>query len=205
MADTKVSDLTAASALTGAEQVPVVQSATSKRSTAGAIARTYETVKVVTADQAESAATNTVVTDLSTSGLVAGTYLIKGTVLWKAAATTTGIVLFLSTSGAGSTSLYAQFGTVTTGTTQTTGIAQTSGHVGNNTGLIEGKFQNVSGTSNGGWVGVQNANVPTLTTVDGLLILTGTNSLDLKFASEAGAGSAATVMTGTTLKIEKVA
>jgi hypothetical protein len=205
MADTKVSALTAAATLTGAEQVPAVQAAASVRTTAGAIARTYKTVKVVTADVSESAAAATSVADLSMAGLAAGTYLIKGTVLWKAAATTTGITLFLDTAGAGSTQLYATFNTLTTGTTQTTGIAQTSGHIGNNTGLVEGKYQNAEGTGIGGLVGVQNANSPTLTIIDGLLILTGTNTLDLKFASEAGGGSAATVIAGTTLTLEKVA
>lgn len=206
MADTKVSAFPAASALTGAEETPVVQGGAHKKTTAGAIARTYETVKVVTADVSESAAGNIVVSDLSMAGIAAGTYRITGRILWKTAATTTGITMFFNaSSSAGSNAVYATFTTPTTGTTQTTAIAQTSQPFGNNTMLLESKIQNALNSSPGGWAGVQAANQPVLTTVDGLLVVGGSLTFELKFASEAGGGSAATIMAGSVLSLEKVA
>lgn len=205
---TKISALPAVTTLATTDEFAVNQGGVSKKATVDQVKTAVgATVRVATADQAESAGGATAVTGLGMTGFGNGTYSVSGKILWKSAASGTGIQTFFNLAGSGSVSVYATFWAVTTGTTAATGTPQTSQFIGNNTGLVEAKNQNANNSGNGGWVGAQNANAPALIHIEGLFIVSGggTRSLDLQFASETGGGTAVTVMAGSMLKVEKVA
>lgn len=74
MADTKISEMTAASALTGTEVVPVLQSSTNKRTTAQGIANLGVTGRASTTVASAGAATlNTPAGKVTSEALIAAT------------------------------------------------------------------------------------------------------------------------------------
>lgn len=202
MADTKISALAAASALTGAEEFAVNQGGTSKKATAAQIAAytATDTVNVLTSTQANSTVTPAAATGLTRS-LTAGTYLLKYWVCYRAAATTTGVEFKLNYTGTVSR-LVSTWYTLTTGGAAATGIADQSTTL--TAQMLEGKGQRANNTASGPMQGVDTANADQFAVMEGILIATGSGNLEFQFASEV-AGSAVTLMEGTTLTLTKVA
>ena len=201
MADTKISALTAATTLDGTELVPVVQGGTSKRTTVSEI-RTIDIVKHLGTQATNSTVTPAAITALD-AVLVPGTWGFKVWMIWRAAATTTGMGVHMNASGGAVSKIVGTWYTLTTGTTATTGIAdQASAAATFQT--MEGRAQRANNTSGGPFGGVDTANADQFAVMEGILIATGSGNLEFQFASEV-AGSAVTLMEGTTLTLTKVA
>lgn len=199
MADTKVSALPAASTLDGTEQIPVVQGGISKRTTVADL-RVIDVVRSVTSTQANSTTTAAAVTQLSGS-VAPGTYLVKVWLCYRSAATTTGVEIFLRTTGGTVTRCVATWYTLTTGGAAATGIADQATTL--TAQMMEGKGQRAAGVASGPMQGVDTANADQFAVLEGILIVTATTTLDVMFTSEVAA-SAVTIMEGTTLTLSKV-
>ena len=199
MADSKVSALAAASTLDGTELVPVVQGGVSKRATVAELR--VEQVRVVTSNQASTSTSPASVTALEYASLAAGTYLMKYWICYQTAATTTGIEFRLNYTGT-SSRLVATWYQLTTGGAAATGIGDQN--TGVTAQMVEGKGQRASNAAMGSTQGVDTANADQFAVMEGILIATGTGALQLMFSTEV-AGSAATIMSGTTLTLQKVA
>lgn len=200
MADAKISELPAASLpLDGTELVAVVQGGVTKQ-----VARSdlvvADMVKTLSSNQATTSTTATAATALSTT-LGAGTYLVKVWVVYQAAATTTGIQMYLRHTGT-TTRCAATWYTLTTGTTAATGVADQS--TTSTAQVLEGKGQRVSNTANGAMQGVDTANADQFAVLEGIVIVTASGTLDLMFSTEVS-GSAVTLMPGTSLVVTKAA
>lgn len=202
MADTKVSALPAATApLADTDALLVVQGGVSKQVPAGALFK--ETVKALTATQANSTVTPASVTALEVASLAAGTYAFKYWVVYRSAATTTGIEMMANYTGT-HTRCVATWYTLTTGGAAATGVADQATTA--TAQMMEGKGQRVSATaagSTGTTQGVDTANADQFAVMEGILIATGTGTLRLMFASEVAA-SAVTMMEGTTLTLTRI-
>lgn len=165
---------------------------------AGSSAESYT---VLAATQANSTVTPAVVTNLTKAGIVAGTYLFKYWVCYRAAATTTGIEMFVEFTGTVSR-LVSTWYTLTTGGAAATGVADQATTA--TAQMLEGKGQRVKNAASGPTQGVDSANADQFAVVEGLMIVTATGDLQLKFRSEVAA-SAVTMMEGTSLTLTKVA
>lgn len=201
MADTKISALSSASALTGTEEIPINQGGSTVKTTVGDI-RTIDIVKVVTATQSTTSTTPTAITDL-TSSLVAGTYLLKVWMVLQSTATGTGIGIHLNCSGGTVTTCAATWYSLTTGTTATTGVMDQVS-VAATFQTMEGRAQRANNTSGGPFGGVDTANADQFAVLEGVVIVTATTSLQVMIASETAA-TGVSVRTGTTLTVAKVA
>lgn len=199
MADTKISALTTASALTGAEEVAVVQGGASRKTTVSAI-RVIDIVKCMTTDQANSTVTAASATELEAS-LVPGTHLIKVWICYQAAATTTGAEFRLNCSGGAVSRVVGTWYTLTTGGAATTGIADQSTTL--TAQMMEGKGQRANNAATGPMQGVDTANADQFAVYEGIVMVTTTTTLQFMFNSEVAA-SAVTLQEGTTLTASKV-
>jgi hypothetical protein len=202
MADSKISALPAASAAAAANEFAINEAGTSKKLTAAQI-KAYissDAFAVMASDQANSTVTPASVTALEVT-TAAGTYLVKYWVCYQAAATTTGIQMFLDHSGT-VTRLASTWYTLTTGTTATSGVADQASTL--TAQMMEGKGQRAKNVASGPTQGVDTAAADQFAVIEGLLIVTVSGTLKLMFSSEVAA-SAVTMMTGTTLTLTKVA
>lgn len=202
MADTKISALTAVATPAGTDELAVNQASASKKMTLAQIKAfsNQDTIKVVAADQANSTITAAAVTDLSLT-VAAGTYLAKYWIVYRSAATTTGIQMYLRHGGT-TTRMAATWYTLTTGGAAATGIADQA--TTTTAQMMEGKAQRASNVASGAMAGVDSANADQFAVMEGLVIVTVSGTLDLMFNSEVAA-SAVTIMTGTSLVLSKVA
>jgi len=199
MADTKVSGLTAATApLDGTELVPVVQGGTSKKAT---LLQIREQVPTVVLGSTVVNSTVTPAMGIEATGLGAGTYNVKCWVVYQAAATTTGIEMFLNFTGT-ATRVVSTWYTLTTGGAAATGVADQATTL--TAQMMEGKGQRANNTASGPTQGVDTANADQFAVVEGVVVVTAAGSLQVMFRSEVAA-SAITLQVGTNLDIRKVA
>lgn len=203
MADTKVSALTAASALTGTEEVPVVQGGSSKKATvdqiivyAGTVG--HPRVKALATSHTLAATTATEVTGLGPMTLEAGTYEYRFQLIVQSSATATGIGLGINFTGTAAVrTIHSRY--PTTGTTAATGImASVSASGGIN--MEEHNTQTAFSTTAPNMVNTAgfvtaNANVPVV--IEGILVVTGAGDLELWHSSETAANTS--VMAGSSL------
>lgn len=200
MADTKVSALPAATTpLAGTEEVPINQGGTSKKVAVSDLRA--EQARVIGSSQANSTVTPASATALEVTSMAAGTYLLKYWICYQAAATTTGIEFKLNYTGTVSR-LVATWYTLTTGGAAATGIADQSTTL--TAQMMEGKGQRANNTASGPMQGVDTANADQFAVLEGILVATGTGTLQFMFNSEVAA-SAVTLMPGSTLTLQKVA
>lgn len=167
---------------------------------AGGGGASADTFVVCGADQSNSTVTAAAVTGLATV-VAAGTYLVKYWIVYRSAATTTGIQMYLRHNGT-TTRLAATWYTLTTGGAAATGIADQATTATSQ--MMEGKGQRASAVASGANAGVDTANADQFAVMEGLMIVTVSGTLDLMFNSEVAA-SAVTMMKGTTLVLTKVA
>lgn len=159
-----------------------------------------ETWQVLTAD---AAANNTVTpaTVMSTTGLSAGIYLFEYTVIWRSAATGTGINFQVDYTGT-VTEVTARREYGTTGTSASSGVSD--GLAAVNTGeLLEHASTRSDSGSLGPNAGVDTANANLLDTIRGVITVSNGGNLNLMAASET-AGTAITVQSGTCLVLRKL-
>lgn len=201
MADTKISALTAATAVVAANEFAINEAGTSKKVTAAQI-KTFvnnDTLVTLGSSQANSTTTPASATGLEVA-LTAGTYLIKHWICYQSAATTTGIEMYLNYTGTFSR-LVGTWYTLTTGGAATTGIADQATTL--TAQMMEGKGQRTN-TRSGPTQGVDTVNSDQFAVNEGILVATGSGTLQFMFCSEVAA-SAVTLMPGTSLTLTKVA
>jgi len=199
MADTKISALTAASLpLDGTELLAVVQGGTSKKVTKADFS-VVDTVKTLASTQANSTTTAAAATDLAVTVDV-GTYLVKYWVVYQAAATTTGIQMYLDHTGT-APRVVATWYTLTTGTTASSGVADQATTL--TAQVMEGKGQRADNVASGPTQGVDTANADQFAVMEGIITVTVSGTLNFMFNSEVAA-SAVTLQIGTSLVLTKV-
>jgi hypothetical protein len=157
---------------------------------------TWETL---TADSADITST-TQTTVMTLTGLGAGTYRVKGNLIWKTAATATGIGITLNHTGT-LTQFVSTWWTTTTGGAAATGVADqiTTTITGQ---LVEGKSERVKDTRSSFSAGTDTAGGTQLSIIEAVLIVSVSGDLELKIASETG--TAATLLAGSSLEVNKV-
>lgn len=205
MADVKVSALSASTTPDDDDVLYIVEDGVSKKITVATL-RSYlavESRKVVTSTQTNTTVTPAAVTELSGTSLVAGTYRYKAEIIWQAAATTTGISLYITGTGGTVTRNVGHQYTTTTGTTATTGVADQS-TVAATFQMLESRAWRANATDPGPYGGVDTANSDQFSVIEGIIVVTATTTLDVMFRSEVAA-SGVSVMAGSILKYEKVA
>lgn len=215
MADTKISGLTAATAVAAANEFGINEAGTSKKVTAQQIADFTSTnltgssgaagVNRTTLCLTSNSADSTVVTQtvvMTITGVGAGTYRIKGVLVYQTAATTTGIALVLTHTGT-LTRFVSNWIQITTGGAAATGVGDqaTSVVAGQ---MVEGKAERVKGTLSSASAGVDTINADQLAVMDAIIIVTVSGDVTLSIASEVNA-SAVRLMAGSVLEVEKVA
>jgi hypothetical protein len=158
------------------------------------------TVETLTSNSSDiTTTTQTVV--MTITGLGAGTYRVKGALIYQTAATTTGIGITLNHTVTVSR-FVSNWIHITTGGAAATGISDqvTSTAAGQ---LVEGKAERVKDTRSSFTIGVDTANADELAIVDALIIVAVSGDLQLKIATEVAA-SAVRLMAGSTIEVNKV-
>jgi len=214
MPDTKVSLLTAASALGMTDIVPVVQAGASKRASiaqvidaamtriAGptGVAGAYMTWQTLTAN-ATGNLTVTPAVVMTTSSVPAGTYTFKYTIIYQSTATTTGVGF--SVNHTGTTGRFASrwsFGS--TGGAAATGISDQISIV--NAGqLMEQKSERVKATVSSSTAGVATINADQMAIMEGLIVVSTVGDLQLRHNSETAVSTS--VMANSSLVLTKIA
>ena len=202
MADTKVSALPAVTTPAGTDEIPVNQAGTSKKLTLTQVKAfaSPDSFTTLASTQANSTVTAASVTGLEQS-LAAGTYLVKVWMVYQSAATTTGAEFRLNYTGT-SSRVVATWYTLTTGGAATTGIADQATTL--TAQMMEGKGQRANNTATGPTQGVDTANADQFAVLEGIVVATGSGTLQFMFNSEV-ASSAITMQIGTTMTVTKVA
>jgi hypothetical protein len=203
MADSKISALPAASAAAAANELAINEAGTSKKVSVAQLKTFIKAEDVVLALGAD--ASNSTTTPASVTGLEieagVGTFLLKYWIVYRAAATSTGIEMYLDHSGT-VTRLVGTWYTLTTGGTATTGVAdQSTTAIAQ---MMEGKGQRAKNIASGVMQGVDTANADQFAVFEAVMIVTVSGTLKLMFRSEVAA-SAVSIMTGTTLTMTQVA
>lgn len=215
MADTKISALTASSGVAAANEFAINEAGASKKATAAQLADYIakslsgssgamgdnRTTLCLTSNSADNTAVTQAVV-MTITGVGAGTYRIKGVLVYQTAATTTGIGIVLTHTGT-LTRFVSNWIQLTTGGAAATGIGDQATTVVAGQ-LVEGKAERVKGTLSSASAGVDTVNADQLAVMDAVIIVTVTGSVTLSIASEV-ATSAVRLMAGSTLEVDKVA
>ena len=217
MADTKISALTAATNPLSAMELAINDAGASKKMTIANLAKynaldlagssgaagSSRTVLVLTSNSSDvTALPASAVTVMTYTGVGAGTWRAKGTIIFQTAATTTGFGMCLNHTGT-TTRYVSNWVHLTTGAAAATGVSDQATTVVTGQ-MAEGKAERVKNTISSAMAGVDTANADELAVLDAVFIVTVTGSLELKIASEVS-GSAVRLMAGTILELDKVA
>lgn len=199
----KISDFPNATTLDGTELVPVVQDGEDRVAVledlvALAALEGRIIVKHLDATQQNDTTTPASITEFE-QVLEPGSYKLKGLVPYQAAATGTGMQMFLNCDGGTVSLLSFIWWQVTTGTAAASGVGD--GATTSTAQLLEGKAQRVNNTPSGATQGVDTANENVLAVLEGLLLVTAQTTLKVMFNSSAA--SAVTLQIGSHLVITK--
>lgn len=159
-----------------------------------------ESSVVLGADHVNSTTTPGAVTGLAGT-LGVGTWLAKYWLVYRTAATTTGIQMYLDHTGTTSR-LVGTWYQLTTGGAAATGVGDQATVA--TAQMLEGKGQRAEGVTTGTTQGVDTANADQFAVFEALIVVTASGTLNLMMNSEV-AGSAATIMSGSTLMLTQVA
>lgn len=159
------------------------------------------TRKTLSSTQANSTTTAASATGLETS-LAAGTYLVKYWLCYRSAATTTGVEFRLNFATGAVSRIVGTWYTLTTGGAAATGVADQS--TTSTAQMLEGKGQRANNAATGPMQGVDTANADQFAVFEAIVVVTTAGTLQLMFNSEV-AGSAITLMEGTSIEAKKVA
>lgn len=194
MADTKISALSAVSAVVGTNEFAVNEGGVSKKATADQIKDFLsalghvgsQLIKRLSADHSTSDATGTEITDLSQT-LVAGTYLFEYFLICQSEATVTGIALGINYTGTASRLTFNRR-SVTTGTTTATGNLDNIANITSGN-LVEGWANTAESTTtpntlNAGFAVI---NTDCIVIIEGIIVVTDGGDLELWHGSEGAA------------------
>jgi hypothetical protein len=221
VADTKISALTAASAVADANEFAINEAGTSKKVTALQL-RTYvgdtlitgnsgaldpdsapsQTRQILTANNSDIP-TTTVVTQLTATGCGTGWWLVEYFILWQSNVTTTGITFIVDHTGTAANSQWTREDMVGGLATASNGVSSqgiataTTGFCTSNWGV------RADNSALGPNAGVDVINVNQMTRITGQLLVTGTGDLLLRANSEV-ASTITRVCAGTTARYTRL-
>jgi len=214
MADSRISDLTAASAAAAANELEINEAGTSKKLTMAQIAAylmtrvagssgaagPYKTLQNLTANSADQTST-TPAAVMTTTGVGAGTWHFRYTVIYQTAATTTGIKLNVNHTGT-VTQFQSLLSISDTSATASTGVGKgiATAAIG---GVVGSWPERAINTTTFATVGVTDINADILAVLEGIIVVTATGSLELKLGTEIAA-SAVRLMADSCLELTKV-
>lgn len=214
MADTKVSALTAASAAAAANELHINEAGTDKKLTVAQIAAylikrisgnsgaagEFKTLQMLTSNSGDQTSTTPGVV-MTTTGVGAGTWHYKYTVVYQTAATTTGIKLGVNHTGTVTTFQNVMW-FMDSGAAASTGVGKglTTAAVGSVPSMYS---ERVKDTYTFASVGVTDINANILAVVEGVLVVSVSGQLELKLGTEVAA-SAARLMAGSVLELTKI-
>lgn len=159
------------------------------------------TIQVLSSNDAGQSST-TPAAVMTTTGVGVGTWKFRYTIIYRSAATTTGIKMAVNHTGT-TTKYIMNAYYLTTGGTAATGIA--SGIQASQTaGLMEGKAERVLNTVSSATAGVDTANADIMTFIEGIVVVSVSGNLQLMIGTEVAA-SAITVQANSMLELIKVA
>jgi hypothetical protein len=212
MADAKISALTAITTVDGSDELGINDGGASKRinidqliayaikriaGSSGA-AGPWMTWQNLTAN-ATANSTTTLTTVMTTTGVGAGTWKFKYTVIYQAGATSTGVNFAIEHSGT-ITDIVVTSSFTTNGGAAANALAdQATDAVAN---LMEGKSARANNTGVGSTLGVDTANADMMMVIEGIVVVTASGELRLKHASEVAASSQ--VMADSCLELTKI-
>jgi hypothetical protein len=178
-------DVTIAAAGGGGSGLSVVL-ITGNSGNANIAAAPSETWQVLSAD-ATANATTTYATVMTTSNLAAGTYSYRYQIVYRSTVTTTGVKFRLDFSGT-VTRVRNRRMLATTGTTQATGVADSTANV--NAGSLMEAYTNITDAADlGPNAGVSATTDDQYETIEGLMVVSTTGNLILQHASETAAST----------------
>ena len=216
MADTRISDLPAVTAAAGSNEFAVNEAGTSKKESLDQLAAyivkringssgaagSYITLQNLTANSSDVTSTALSSAVMSTTGVGAGTWKFKYTLMYQTAATATGIGFGINHTG--TVGLFiARWTHITTGTGTATGIgdnvaATVAGQ------LTEGKSDaTINAVIGSTSTGVAAANANIMAVLEGIIVITATGTLEFKISSDVS-GSAVRIMADSVLELVKV-
>lgn len=211
MADTKVSALPAAGAALLTHEFPVNEGGASKKDTLQQVADLllkrisgtpgaageYKTLQRLSANAAANA-TTILATVMATTALQPGTYHFRYTIVYQAAATTTGVAFAVNFTGTQTKLVWSSW-FATSGGAAATALADQQGS--NTASLCESKASRTANTKGGSSLGVDTANADCLMHIEGVIVVTVAGDLELRHASELAASTQ--VMADTLLELTK--
>lgn len=189
MADTKISALTAVSAVVAANEFAVNEAGTSKKASAAQIADFLGMQKThLESAYTNNSTTGTEVADLSFTGLVAGTYYVCWHLLMQSVATTTSPKFGVNYTGTVTRmSMTAQF--------PSAGVTAATGQIANAANATTGQVWAYANTTTesttapnlGPWTGVVTQNVDIYMKIEGVVVVSDSGDLELWAGSEVAA------------------
>jgi hypothetical protein len=221
MADTKISALTAASALTGTEEIPLSDgTATTKAATVEQF-RTYIGQKLISSGAAPATgsantaaapsetwllntadnAVTTVETVMSLTGLAAGTYFFEYYIVWRSGATGTGTAFAVDFTGT-VTRVRSTRHYQTTGAAAATGVHDGVSAVLTGT-LVEHMSSNADNGALGPTTGVASTTEDQFDHIRGIMVVSTTGNLNLTMTGEGN--GAVTFMADSFLNLKRLA
>lgn len=217
MADTKISALTAASAADAANELAINEAGTSKKLTVAQVAEylvkriagnsgaagAYTTWQNLTSDSADQTSSSTPAVVMTTTGVGAGTWVFRYTLIYQTAATTTGLTIHINHTGTTGqfASTWRQTDTSATASTAVGATVNTSAAGG----VVSGKIESVINTITAAAIsaGVVSANTDVMAVMEGLVVVTVSGDLELKIRTEVNT-SAVRIMADSCLELMKI-
>lgn len=145
--------------------------------------------------------TTTLATVMTTTGVGAGTWRFRYSIIYQSASTGNGVDFAIGHSGT-VTQFVASSWFITSGGSAATALAdQVSSNTAN---LAEGKSQRTLGAKMGSSLGVDTINANMLTIIEGIIVVSASGSLTLQHASETVTASGTTVMAESCLELTKI-
>jgi hypothetical protein len=221
MADTKISALTAVTTPATTDEFAVNQGGTSKKMTlaqiedfiqpviasnSGALVNTIgvTTRQLITSNNSDIT-TNTLVTQLTGTGMGAGWWLVEYFILWQSNVTSTGITFHVDHSGTAANSQWTREDMVGSSTSlATVGVAnQANSAISTSGGLPSNWTARSDAADLGPNAGVDVINVNQFSRVTGLLLVTASGDLALRAKSEI-VSTTTRVVAGTTARYTRL-
>lgn len=213
MADTKISALTAATAVVDANEFAINEAGTSKKVTATNIATyllkriagnsgaagDYMTHQYLSTDALANSLT-VLVTVMTTTGVGVGTWRFCYSIIYQSSSLTTGVGFAVNHTGT-ATKFISHSRFVSTGGAAATGTADGVAAVVAGQ-LVEGKAERAINTMSSATAGVDTINTNCLIEISGIIVVSASGSLELRHSSELAASTQ--VMANTTLELTKV-
>jgi hypothetical protein len=158
----------------------------------------WKTLQLLTSAASTNSST-TAAAVMTTTGVGAGTWQFKYSVIYQSSATSNGVGFQIGHNGTVTKMVVTSWFT-TSGGTAANALADQAGS--DTANLVEGKSQRAVGQKMGSSLGVDTQNADMHVTIEGVIVITASGSLTLEHYSEGAVAS--TVQSGTCLELTKI-